>query len=368
MDTAGLSGAPPTIYDVADRAGVSIATVSRALNGHSYLRPETRERVLLAVRELRFVPNGSARGLSSRMKRILALVFVRLPVESDLMVLEQESLLFTDSVIRGAEYTAQRLGYSLLLSGVGDGDPGRIVEGLTGQADGLILQDRVLADRRVAPLAKRFPTVLLSGSGRSRSASTVRVDNRSGMEEVAEHLVVVHGHQRVAFFGGIADSPDSSTRERAFTDAVGRRGAQCVSGPAWSADWTSTGARRAMEVLLAAGEKLPQAIVCANDQMAIGVMHALGRAGVAVPGDVAVTGFDDIPVARHLHPTLTTVRQPSQQLGATGVEVLVSMVEGTARSGQDVVLPVGLRVRGSCGCSPPPAEFGSELDPWTVTA
>jgi LacI family transcriptional regulator len=102
--------------------------------------------------------------------------------------------------------------------------------------------------------------------------------------------------------------------------------------------------------LLGAGEELPRAIVCANDQMALGVMHALARRGIDVPGQVAVTGFDDVPVARHLHPPLTTVRQPIRELGATAFDVLYSRI--SAGGGEpDVVLPVRLVVRESCGCA-----------------
>jgi LacI family transcriptional regulator len=367
MESNVVAGSPPTIYDVAERAGVSIATVSRVLNGHGYLRPETRERVQLAVRELRFVPNGAARGLSSRSKRIIGLVFVRLPAEQDLLEVEQESLLFTDSVIRGAEVSAQRCGYSLLLSGVGDGDANPAVSALTGRTDGLIILDQVLPERRVAPLARRFPIVLLAGSGRSRSAVTVRVDNAGGMQALAEHLITQHGYRRLAFLSGIADSPDSSTRCAAFVGAAAELGVTCQHGDPWTADWTSGGAGRAMQNVLASGAPLPEAIVCANDQMAIGVLQVALRAGLRVPDDLVVTGFDDLPVVRHLHPGLTTVRQPSQRLGSVAVEALVGLIEGTGGPSRQVVLPVELSVRGSCGCpepEPTPGPLG--VPPWRV--
>jgi LacI family transcriptional regulator len=355
---------PPTIYDVAERAGVSIATVSRALNGHSYLRPETRDRVLTAVRELRYVANASARGLSSRSKRVIGLVFMRLPMWDDLLDIEQETLLFTDSIIRGAEFAAQECGYSLLIRGVGDADATPVVAALSGQTDGLILQDRVLSDRKVAPLAKRFPTVLLSGSGRSRTAATVRVDNVGGMQAMAEHLVGHHGFRELAFIGGRADSPDSTTRSETFVATASALGAHCVTGPEWNGDWTSVGALRVVQALLASGRPLPRAIACANDQMAIGAAHALHLAGYRVPQDVALAGFDDIPIARHMSPTLTTVRQPSQQLGRTAAESLVALIEGSLAPSHQEVLPVELVVRGSCGCAAP--ALGWEPSPASV--
>jgi LacI family transcriptional regulator len=365
LDQTGGAGSPPTIYDVAQKAGVSIATVSRVLNGHNYPRPETRERVLHAVRELRFVPNGSARGLSSRSKKIIGLVFVRHPAEQDLMQVEQESLLFTDSVIRGAELAAHRCGYSLLLSGVGDSNAGPAVQSLTGQTDGLIILDQVLQERRVAPLAKRFPVVLLAGSGRSRTAATVRVDNVAGMQAVAEHLVAQHGYRRLSFLSGIADSPDSAIRRQAFAAAAQDLGAICAEGEPWVADYTSSSAVRAVQRVLANGEPLPEAIVCANDQMAIGALQALLRAGIRVPEDIAVTGFDDLPVVRHLHPGLTTVRQPIQQLGSAAVDLLVALVERGVEATREVVFPVELVVRGSCGCPEPEPELTPlGLEPW----
>ena len=222
-----MAESPPTIYDVANEAGVSIATVSRVLNGFEQTRAATRDRVLAAVRDLGFVPNGAARGLSRGSKRILGLVFAHTPADDDLLAEEEGSLLFTDSIVRGAEQSAERQGYSLLLSGAGGehGDHAASVNALTGKTDGLILLDRVLPEGRVAAIGKRFPLVLLAGSGRSRSALTVRVDNEGGMRAVAEHLLVVHGLQRMAFVSGFADSPDSVARSTAFRQAVaGHRG------------------------------------------------------------------------------------------------------------------------------------------------
>lgn len=347
---------PPTIYDVAKHAGVSIASVSRVLN-RDHTRPATREKVLAAVQELGFVPDGAARGLSRGSKQIVGLVFARTPAEDALMGIEERSLLFTDSVIRGAESSAHHLGYSLLMSGAGAAEDGVVgttaaIAALTGKVDGLILLDRVLPEQRVAPFAKRFPIVLLAGSGRSRSAVTVRVDNAGAMHAMADHLVNKHGLRRMAFVSGFVDSPDSSTRAEALASALSGLGGTCEPLDEWSADFTSTGALYMMQRRLAAATPLPQAIVCANDQMAIGVLHALTGAGFAVPEDVAVVGFDDIPVASYLNPPLTTVRQPSRQLGAAAVEAVVSLVEGRGTD-REVVLPTELIVRASCGCGGP---------------
>lgn len=364
MESSGASA--PTIYDVADRAGVSIATVSRVLNGHPNLRPATRQRVMGAVQELQFVPNGAARGLSQGLKKVVGIVFDGVPATDDLLSVEEETLLFSDSVVRGAEAGASHLGYSLLLNSVGrgSGDPERTMNGLTGKVDGLILLDRVIPERRVAPLAKRIPMVLLAGSGRIRSAVTVRVDNAAAMDDVATHLVRGHGFRRLAFVSGLSASPDSTTRAQSFVQSVATLGGTVQPLEPWAADWTSGGAVRATRTWLESGGELPEGIACANDQMAIGVMHALDRAGVRVPDDVAVIGFDDIPVVRHLSPPLTSVRQPSRQLGTVAVEVLVGLVEGRPPASRDIVLPTQLQIRGSCGCRPQAHTRSTE--PWQL--
>lgn len=344
----------PTIYDVAQLAEVSIATVSRVLNGRVNPGSPTYERVNTAVEQLHFVPNGAARGLSKGLKKVLGIVFGGSPATDDLVGIEEESLLYTDAVVRGAESGAQRLGFSLLLRGAGPKAPDQSLTDLIGKVDGLILLDQVLPERRVAPLARRVPVVLLAGSGRSRMAHTVRVDNEAAMVALAEHLVGVHGLRRLAFISGLAASPDSSSRADAFARAAGELGATVLPLNAWAADWTSGGAARTTSAHLAANNgPLPEAIVCANDQMAIGAMHALRAAGLSVPGDVAVAGFDDISVSRHLSPPLTTVRQPSRQLGAVAVEVLVDVVTGRPPADRETVLPTELVVRASCGCRAP---------------
>lgn len=341
----------PTIYDVAARAGVSIATVSRALNDSTHLRRGTRERVLRAVEELAFVPNGSARSLSSRSKEIVGLLFPKIFDDDPLTRDEQESLLYTDVVVRGAEHAAQTKGFSLLLSGVRGPGALKAVWALSGKADGLLLFERVVPEPRLVQLARRFPVVLLAGSGRSRSVLTVRVDNTSVMRELASHLVSVHGYRELAFVGMVPSSPDAEARAGAFTARAAELGASCTGGAEWHGDFTAAGGARAMRAFMETGRPLPRALACASDQTAVGVMSVLRSAGVRVPDDVAVTGFDDIPMARHLHPALTTVRQPMYDLGSTGVDALLDLMEGRRAPTDHVVLPTRLVRRRSCGCS-----------------
>jgi LacI family transcriptional regulator len=344
-----------TIYDVATRAGVSIASVSRVLNGHAS-RPETRDRVLLAVQELSFVPDGAARALSNGLKEVVGVVFRRggeLSFED-----EEESLLFIDVINRGIEVAAQRRGFDVLMSSVGVHDekvPARIAA-IAGKADGLILHDRMLSPSGIARLADMLPIVTLAGSPTVASLN-VRCDNESGIRALVRHLVVDHGYKSLAYLSGHADSPDNVSRARAFEAVATAAGAEIVTGPAWQGNYSAAGGAQVIMSWLDAGRPLPRAVVCANDQTALGVMHALARRGIGVPAEVAVTGFDDVPVARHLHPPLTTVRQPIQQMGATAFDVLYSRI--SAAGGEpEVVLPVELIVRESCGCAHRPADAG----------
>jgi LacI family transcriptional regulator len=344
---------PPTIYDVAKKAGVSIATVSRALNSLSTVRPSTRAKVIAAMEELEFVPNSVARRLSSGKHWILGLVFTRAAVENNMLAVEEASLLYTDIVIRGAETRAAERGYSLLLSSADDSHPSGMASilSLTGTVDGLILLDRVLGDDDdVAYLARRTPVVLLAGKGDSPSAITVRVDNEQAMRSLAEHLVSVHAISHVGFVAGASQSPDSSARARAFRDAIKELGGHLDDVDLLNGDWTSAGGEAAMQQRINSGAPLPQAFACGNDQMAMGVIYTLNANGLKVPDDIVVTGFDDISLTRYFSPALTTIRQSGNLLGEVAVDALVAILDGSKEVERTIVMPTELVVRGSCGC------------------
>jgi LacI family transcriptional regulator len=352
---------PPTIYDVARVAGVSIASVSRVLNGRRNPRPETRDRVLQAVTDLGFVPDGAARALSARLKEVVGVV-VRRPVwhPNDMFADEDENLQFPDMINRGMEIVAQQHGFDLLIRSVGldERDAARRIFALARKSDGIILHDRVLSPAELARLARQVPVVTLAGVPTPETAN-VHSDNEAGMRELAHHLIADHGYRTLGYLAGHGDSPDSLNRGRALAEAAAAAGVTLLQGEAWRGSYQAAESARAIEALIEAGVRLPDAIVCANDQSAIGVLHALAQHGIAVPGDVAVTGFDDIPVARHLRPQLTTVRQSILDMGATAFETLYAMIgrepgqHGDAR-GQDIALATRLVRRESCGCGPQP--------------
>jgi LacI family transcriptional regulator len=356
-----VTAQPPTIYDVARVAGVSIASVSRVLNGQGNPRADTRQRVLQAVEELGFVPDGAARALSARLKEVVGVVMRRPQWHGPNMFAdEDENLQFPDMINRGMEIVAQRHGFDLLIRSVdlNEPDADRHVFALARKSDGLILHDRVLSPEQLDTLSRQVPVVTLAGVPTETTAN-VHGDNESGMRELARHLIHDHGYLTIAYLAGHEGSPDSMSRGQALADEVTAAGATLFTGEEWRGSYQAASGAQAIERLIAAGADLPRAIVCANDQSAIGVLHALEQHGIAVPGEIAVTGFDDIPLARHLRPQLTSVRQSIQDLGATAFETVYAMIgrgpeaPDTPR-GRDIALPTTLIRRESCGCEPQP--------------
>jgi LacI family transcriptional regulator, galactose operon repressor len=375
VETEAADSAAPTIYDVARAAGVSIASVSRVLNGRRNPSPEIRDRVQRAANELGYVPDSAARALSVRLKEVVGVVMRRplsagspIPVPVlpggtggawdtagllgyDAFADETESLQFHDMLNRGVERAAQRRGFDLLLRSVDitDHDAGRRVLAIARKSDGLILHDGVLEPGQIDQISRQVPIVTLAGIP-SPTTANVGSDNLAGMRALARHLLYDHGYTTLGYLSGYSDSPDSQARQQTLAAEAAAAGAVLHTGPQWRGNYYAAGAAVVTERILASGVPLPRVIVCANDQTALGVMHALRRSGVDVPGKVAVTGFDDIPMARHVHPLLTTVRQPIGDLGETAFEVLYSMVSREAPAERDISLPTRLMCRESCGC------------------
>jgi LacI family transcriptional regulator len=252
---------------------------------------------------------------------------------------------------RGIAEAAQRRGFDILVRSVDldEHDPGGRTLALARKSDGIILHDRVLDPDQLTWLGRQVPVVTLAAVATPLTAN-VRSDNAAGMRDLARHLLHDHGYRTISYIGGHIDSPDSIARFDTLAAEVANAGATLLDRPQWQGDYTAGGGARVINSLLDRRTQMPQAIVCANDQTAIGVLYALDQHGVRVPEDVAVTGFDDIPVARHLQTQLTTVRQRIRELGATAFEVLYSMINHQTPDQRDVVLPTTLIRRRSCGC------------------
>lgn len=354
-----------TVYDVADRAGVSIATVSRVLRSPEAVRPVTRERVLDAVAALGYVPSGSARGLAERRTGVLGLYFpgfdaaedappldvlsaaARPPftVVSDEQDAPHSSMLFLDEVLRGAELEAWKQGFVLMV-GVGRDDPDRsTVRDMAGRVDGLMVLARSVPDAVLARLARRIPVVVLSGPPRGDGYDHVTVSNVEAMGELTRHVLSQVGEGEIAFLAGPADSPDAEQRWEGVSTALAAAGRDPAAVRILRGDFTRASGRRAGERL--ARDGVPAALIAANDQMALGAMDVFRGAGVRVPDDVLVTGFDGIEAATLVSPPLTTIRQPMIELGRAAVQVLARRLEQPDAPPLTTRLPLQILLRES---------------------
>ena len=343
-----------TIFEVAERAGVSASSVSRTLDDKPGVSPANRQRVMAAVEDLGYVPNGSARGLATNRHGVIGLLFPDIGDQS--AEVGHEVLLYADQVIRGAERTAQDAGYAVLVAGTRGPDSSGMVRTVTGKVDGLVVLAGSVSPPELQALARRVRVVLLAARRRASHADLVAADNEAGAYAATDHLVNVHGYRDVIFAGGPPESPDSQARFAGFRRAMQAAGLPTSSRPSLYDDFSESGGARIASRLLRKST-LPRAIVVANDQMAVGLTSALA-VKVAVPGDVAVTGFDDIQLSRFSSPPLTTVHQPMRELGARSVSLLLDRIAGATRGApRTVMLPTTLVVRESCGC--PSAGQGS---------
>jgi LacI family transcriptional regulator len=335
-----------TIYEVAKRSGVSTATVSRIMANGKGFSAVTRERVLATAAELGWVPSGSARGLALRRARIVGLLFPGLGEPSDL---GEESSLYVDQVIRGAERAATAAGDAVLIAATHGASGRELAFSVAGKTDGLVVMARSLSEDDIASLSRSVPIVVLASHYARGERDFICADNRGGCRAVTSHIIGVHRRTDLAFLAGPADSPDSAERFTGFCEALRQADLPVPDSPAATGGFTEAGGRNAITALLAEGRR-PRAIVCGNDEMAIGALTALRAARLRVPADVAVTGFDDIVVARHVRPALTTVRQPMRELGEQAVRTLLARIADPAASQQSIELPTEVVIRRSCGC------------------
>ncbi|MHB8293514.1 MAG: LacI family DNA-binding transcriptional regulator [Acidimicrobiales bacterium] len=345
----GAAGLRETIYEVASAAGVSVATVSRALRGLPGVSEATRQRVEKVAREMGYVPSGAASGLASRRAGVIGVVFPDLDdptVESG-----HETLLYSDQVLRGAERAARRAGMAVLVAAMHLSDGPDLLRAVSGRVDGLMVLAQSVPDGELRALARRLPVVVLAGRRRVAGADFVHADNEGGAHALTTHLVRDHGYTDVVFVAGPRRSPDSGWRFAGFQRAMADAGLPVPRDPAMRGDFTEASGWALARQLLERREHLPRAIVAGNDQMAAPIVVALGAAGHAVPEEIAVTGFDDAQLARLIEPSLTTVHQPMRELGERCVELLLRRVENPGAPPATALLPTTLLTRQSCGCS-----------------
>jgi LacI family transcriptional regulator len=335
---------------VAREAGVSTATVSRVVHGQDRVRASTRQRVLEVIEALGYVPDGAAQSLSRQRKEVIGLVAVesRSP-DSDI---EQISLLFVEEVLRGVESSLREIGWSLLISFLKAGDPAAYqrMQSISAKVDGLLIAEGIVGSQQLALLAARLPIALVAGSP-DEPHDVVDADNRAGTKALVCHLVELHGRTRLYYVAGPQDAPDACARRGAFAEVLAEHPGATLAGSFEGRFSAVSGQQAVREILALPRRELPDAVVCGNDQMAIGAMREFQAGGVRVPADVAVVGFDDIYPGALLAPPLTTVRQPMRLLGERACSRLLERIADPSLPHRVELLPTTLVVRESCGCA-----------------
>jgi LacI family transcriptional regulator len=306
---------PATIRDVARAARLSVASVSRALNDRGAVHPDTRRRVFEAAQQLGYTPNAAARSLSTARSQAIGVVLPDLHGE------------FFGELVRGLDRAASERGYFLLLSTM-HADPilaGKAMAAMRGRVDGLIVMAPELSARDLeVALPADLPAVLVD-SPHEAGRHAFRVDNAGGAELVVR-LMLEFGRRRIVHLAGRPANIDGAERRAGYAEAMARL-APDLPARVLEGDFSEASGERLVAGLLAEGADF-DAVFAANDMMALGALQALREAGVSMPEAVAVAGFDDIPLARHLG--LTTVRIDMEGIGRRAVERLTDELAGAA--------------------------------------
>lgn len=331
----------PTIADVARRAGISIATVSRVLNKNVFVEEETTRRVEKAISELSYVPRSAARTLASRRTKTLGLI------------MSEISGVFFSPLLRGIEASVRQAGYNLLVYATGEIEEGHSTHRALGEqnTDGLLVFTDSLELEELMRLDRiGFPVVLMHQSTPPGTRMpTITIENKDGAAKIATHLIQVHGRRRIVFLRGPSTQEDAGWRERGYRDALSSNGIPFDSRLVIDGMFNEEIAHQSMQKLIESGVEF-DAVFSADDDSASGALLALREAGIRVPQDVSLVGFDDAPFARYLNPPLTTVHAPTEEVGRTAICQLLKLIKEEVVEPL-ILLPTEQVVRSSCGCN-----------------
>jgi len=332
---------PVSIQDVADRANVSISTVSRVLNRRNIVNEKTRQRVESAIQDLGYSPNVFARGLMLRRSNILGLVLPDLHGE------------FYSEIIRGANLRARELGYKLMVSSVlakDDGSELMAAVGDHGLVDGLAVMISEINARTRETIEKvKIPLVVLDGDIDGVKHDSVVIDQRMGAVAMLRHLIEERDIRRIVFVGGLVTNIDTIERLGAYREVMAESNLEVAAGDVHYLDYQYDTAYELASKRVREWARRRAAVFAANDEMAAGIIDAALEAGLSVPEDLAVVGFDDTRVAAMTRPRLTTVRVPMSSMGAAAVDLLCQRLENPKRPATKITLESELVVRESCG-------------------
>lgn len=335
---------PASIADVAKLARVSISTVSRVINRRELVNETTRSRVEAAITKLRYQPNAFARGLMLRKSEIVALVLPDLHGE------------FYSEIIRGANLQARQSGYNLIVSSAHESaDSHSLLRAIQQRSllDGVAVMVAELRDRIQETLVTaRMPYVVLDAELDGAVHDSVVIDQKHGAVAMMRHLLERCGAQRIIFVGGPATNVDTIARLRAYREVLMQSNVPVVPNDIHYLDYQYETAFRLGTERVRAWAGPGHCVFAANDEMASGIVAAATAAGLSVPRDLAVVGFDDTRIARMMRPPLTTVRVPMAKMGARAIELLCQRIADPQRPPSRVTLEAELIVRESCGCRP----------------
>jgi DNA-binding LacI/PurR family transcriptional regulator len=330
-----------TLADVAELAGVSASTASRALNGIGELSDATRAAVLAAAEALQFQPSALARSLRTRTSYTVG--FVVPDVASP----------FYASALKGAQRTLEQAGYRVMLMDSEQGVAGEVAALrtlLNHQVDGLLVSTTGLPVRVFAEVVGRSgtPCVFFDGVLDGAGAGSVSLDNEAGIAHLVEHLVE-HGHERIALLAGSQQETSGSERRQAFRTAMRRHGLRVRAGYERSSPWSVENGRLDALVVLSATPR-PTAIVASSVELALGCIAACRELDVRIPDDLALVAFDDAYFAGLLDPPLTSIAYDPEEVGRAAADLLVSAMRATGNGRRELIVPVHLVRRRSCGC------------------
>ena len=330
----------PTITDVAQLAGVSIATVSRVLNASTPVVEETAQRVRQAVDELQFVPRTAARMLASRKTNTIGLLFSEIRGA------------FFAHLLHGIESQLRAAGYELLIYSTQSDHPIKRRPLGEHNTDGLLVFTASLEKEELRRLNKiNFPLVLMHQTPpEGMNIPVITIENKDGAELLVSHLIEKHGRRRIVFLQGPEGHEDSQWRERGYRDALESHGIPFDPELVVSGEFDEEQAFAAMQQLLLDGIDF-DAVFSGDDDAAIGVYRALKMTNRIIPDDVAVVGFDDVQFSRYISPALTTVRAPIEEVGREAVRQLIRLLNGEQAQSL-VLMRTELVIRESCGCGP----------------
>lgn len=327
-----------TIHEVAQRAGVSVATVSRVFNNSDLVTKQTGEKIRSVARRLNYIPNASARSLSMKRTETIGMLLPDMHGE------------FFSEIIRGADAVAHKERYHLLVSASHSNkeELETAIKMMSGRVDGLILMSPHLdSETLVGRYLKSIPTVILSSSQAGGMHDSIRIDNVGAARQVVRHLISL-GHRRIAIVKGDPGNEDGEERLAGYhaelrANSIDIRDELIVAG-----DFTAQSGHAAGRILLDLKSR-PTAIFASNDEMAIGVLRHLRERGVSVPNEISVAGFDDIQISSLIHPSLTSIHVNISELGSLAVERLLFLLNSGQRrtSSSRIVLPATLIVRES---------------------